>query len=355
MNAAKATKGSKADKQATTGTTAKLAGSVKDLQQKALRALTPAPTLRTQKDGRLLAVQMLRKLEALEGKGRDGEFIAIARCMDENGRDEIVFREGEQSTLISDAFAAAHAAAPEVRAGFMQIMTDHIATGILIGERNTYAYEKWEKAGLFDAAPIAGSAKQAAPTMSDVMQKCAADIREINRKAAIEASKGNAERWAERANRAKAALRGIEVQDLNWGAIFTGSKAALIKAGLVSAQFVPAKGKSKEYRLPLNHHDGYIAACYGPTWGKIPPAWDVSITEGDEKGTYEVRAPYDWVDEMNIRERTQRAFEEMDRPDVNMSLLRRLVAEIPPLPLSVAVPEQIEKAKKYPVAEKFPK
>lgn len=185
-------------------------------------------------------------------------------------------------------------------------------------------------------------------TVSDVMQKCAADIREINRESAIGAIKGNAERWAERVKLAQAALRGVKVEDFNWGAIFTGSKAALIKAGLVSAQLVPAKGKHKQYRLPLNHSDGYMAACYGPTWGRIPPAWDASIGEGDEKGTYAVKVSFDWVRDMNIRERTERAFEEMNRPDVNMALLRHMVAEIPPLPLSVAVPDQIEKAKMYP-------
>lgn len=187
-------------------------------------------------------------------------------------------------------------------------------------------------------------------TASKLIAKCVADIRTVTRSNEVAATNGNAERWAERLKRAK--LRGVKADDYCWGTIFNGSKAALIKAGLADAKSFPAKGKERKYQLPLNYGDGYNAACYGPTFGAIPPSWSARISHSmDSDGTYSVYVDFN-TDDLKVRERTDRAFDEMDRPDMNLALLRQLVAEIPPLPLSVTIPEQIKAARKYPRSEK---
>jgi hypothetical protein len=188
-------------------------------------------------------------------------------------------------------------------------------------------------------------------TIAEEAAKLAVRVLNHSRAQDIAKAEGLFQQWTDRERAAKALLRGVEAREYTWGAIFKGTKEALIKAGLLDATTRTVKSGVKHYRLPLNHEDGYNAACYGPTFGTIPPTWMASVSY-DDGDKYSVSVEYDHPRDMDCRARAERAIAELDRRDMNPTLLRQLIAEIPPAPLSVLVPEQIKAARTYPTKEK---
>lgn len=120
---------------------------------------------------------------------------------------------------------------------------------------------------------------------------------------------------------------GLTIGDYNWGSLFKGTKAALIKAGLVAPKDIPNRiGWEKKYTLPLDHHERYTEAVYGPDTGPIPPSFkaDISRTGTDE---YQVSVSFDYVRDLAVRERADQA----------LTILRALISmveSIPPVPVS---------------------
>lgn len=187
-------------------------------------------------------------------------------------------------------------------------------------------------------------------TIAEAAAKLAVRVLNHSRAQDIANAEGFARQWTDRERAARALLRGVEAREFTWGAMFKGTRAALIKAGLLDAKTKTSKSGTKEYRLPLNHNDGWCAACYGPTFGKIPPAWMASVAY-DDGDKYAVSVEYNHPEDTDCRARAELAFAELDRPDMNQAILRRLIDEIPPMPLIVRVPEQIKAARKYPTKE----
>ena len=194
--------------------------------------------------------------------------------------------------------------------------------------------------------------------VGEEMNKLAERIRAASRAHEITIAEQNAARWANREKAARAMLRGVRVTDYAWGAVFEGTKSALVRAGLVSAALVPAKRKTKEFQLPLNHKDGYLDACYGPIGKAIPPSWSAKCVHEDNykneipretKGNPLLNVFVEFNNhDLEVRERAQRAIAELDSADMSPKVLRVLILGIPPVPLSVQVPEQIKAARKYP-------
>lgn len=199
------------------------------------------------------------------------------------------------------------------------------------------------------------STKASNETHSALLARLTKQLEDHNRRGEIAACKGSAERYAARDSEASALLRGIKVSDYVWGAIFEGTKAAFVRAGLVDEKRVPKKiGTTILYQLPLNHNDGYTAACYGPTYGEIPPSWEAICgiepeVAGTPKGNplLSLTVKFNFRDQ-GVRDRMLQALGELERPDMNAALLRKLILQIPPVPLSIQVPEQIKASKKYP-------
>jgi hypothetical protein len=147
---------------------------------------------------------------------------------------------------------------------------------------------------------------------------------------------------------------GVIAQDFNWGAIFSGTKAHLIKAGFAPKEVFGKYRHGKEgpeFCLPLNWVTGYDDACYGVNGRKtmrIPQRWNARLTQDladKRKGIWQVFVEFDVIRDLNLQERANIALEALDRGDPKA---RDLVAQIPPCPLTVAVPAIIaDLTKKY--------
>lgn len=131
-------------------------------------------------------------------------------------------------------------------------------------------------------------------------------------------------------------LFNVTAEDYNWGTIFTGSKAALIRSKLA-----PAKFKSgTEYRLPLDHSERYMIAMAtlpydGTPYGRVPQTWEATITHIEcIKGQFSVMVDFDKTRDLNIRERA-------DPVEVALKVLLKMVRDIAPRPLSAQIPEAI--------------
>lgn len=133
---------------------------------------------------------------------------------------------------------------------------------------------------------------------------------------------------------------GITVRDFNWGAIFTGTKAQLVRAGLMPAKGLKWKRYegSEHFRLPLNQTAGWTDACFFK-WhlDVIPQAWDAHAVRED--GRYSVSVTFDCVTDLNVEERTDIAVRAIMACQPNAL---ELVKQIPPVRLSVALPAQIK-------------
>jgi hypothetical protein len=150
--------------------------------------------------------------------------------------------------------------------------------------------------------------------------------------------------------------KGITFKEYTWGGYFYGTRAALVKAGLVPPNAKPNKGcrdgTKRTYRLPLNHEEGYMEACFG-AGGAIPPAWDATFwTDLDAKGGHAVRVEYWHPRDLDMRPRCAAALAELDAEDCDKERLRVLIANIPPRPLCLSVLEEIQKSKHYGKARK---
>lgn len=143
---------------------------------------------------------------------------------------------------------------------------------------------------------------------------------------------------------------GVIAQDFNWGAIFTGTKAQLIKAGLAEKGAFGKYRQSKqpEFWLPLNWGMGYDDACYFVHGGKtdrIPQRWDARLCREIGGSGWAVYVKFENVRDLNVQQRANIALAALDAGEPNA---RELVAQIPPCPLSVAVPALIaELNRKY--------
>lgn len=106
-------------------------------------------SLRTQKDGRLFAIELLKKIEAMSA---DSPF----SCVDDGPGDDDgpPFLFPPQSSMIREAFDQIYAAPEDARAGFFVVMTEELG-GRGIGHVNLEAYEKWEAEGRMREMPEA--------------------------------------------------------------------------------------------------------------------------------------------------------------------------------------------------------
>lgn len=190
-----------------------------------------------------------------------------------------------------------------------------------------------------------GSYKRALSAHNAIIARWTGDLEKSTRTLEISAAEANAGRWWKRARWAAGALRGIAAEDFAWGCAFTGSRADLIRAGLIDAKHLPTERKDTDYELPLNHKDGYYEACYGSRNFPIPPHYEAHASKRDGI-TYAVHVRFEITDD--VRGRMERAIRELERPDVNMSVLRSLILAIPPVPLSVALPELISASRTWP-------
>jgi hypothetical protein len=147
---------------------------------------------------------------------------------------------------------------------------------------------------------------------------------------------------------------GITFEEFWWGAIFTGTAEALIRAGLLSKKHIP-RGKDTKYMLPLNHHDGYMAACYGPTPGKIPPSWDAKAARslGDQE-LVSVYVEYN-QDDLDTEPRIKRALQTLESLNslssmgrVTLNDVAEDIRSIAPRSLAESLREWIEKSKDWP-------
>lgn len=133
----------------------------------------------------------------------------------------------------------------------------------------------------------------------------------------------------------------VTAEDFNWGTIFTGTKAALVKAGLMPQDCkIPKLGHVGEgYWLPLDWTERYNAACFGPDFGPIPPRWDAEVINNDGPQSLSVRASFNPDQDLNVRERAEMA-------TIALKAALRMVEEIAPRPLSVSIPAAIKAKRK---------
>ncbi len=131
---------------------------------------------------------------------------------------------------------------------------------------------------------------------------------------------------------AKSKFPGIKVEDFNWGAIFTGSKDALIRAKLAPSAFKVGK----EYTLPLDYSERYDKQAIATGFsGDAPQSWQATISS-DTKGAreYSVYVEYDKRRDLDVRARAQDAIAALE-------VLRAFLLKVPPRPLSEAIPEVV--------------
>lgn len=199
-----------------------------------------------------------------------------------------------------------------------------------------------------NAAQVSAEAPKAAPTVESLT----ADLRKLANEQNIEQNISAALKSAQRdetprptnahIEREKIRLRGgVLAQDLNWGAIFEGTRAQLVRAGLMPASGLKFKdGASGNYQLPLNRAEGYNDACFIRRGERtIPQAWEARAMKRDGGSKIDaVYVEFDTLRDLNVRERTEIAVAALERGDPRAL---ELVKQIPPVPLSVAVPAQI--------------
>jgi hypothetical protein len=158
-----------------------------------------------------------------------------------------------------------------------------------------------------------------------------------------------------RSSGSKKGRSGITFEEFWWGAIFTGTAESLIRAGLLSKKHIPTRGKDTKYKLPLNHHDGYMAACYGPTPGKIQPSWDAKAARS--LGAQELVSVYVEYnqDDLDTEPRIKRALQTLESLNSRSSMGRVTlndVAEdirnIAPRSVAESLREWIERSKDWP-------
>ncbi len=96
--------------------------------------------LRTQKDGRLYAIALLKRIERVP----EGEFASYLRCQPK----EDTTRDGPQSDLILRAFERVmRVGSPQAVLGFFVVMTDFIGSA-RVGYVRPESFQKWEQRGI---------------------------------------------------------------------------------------------------------------------------------------------------------------------------------------------------------------
>lgn len=132
----------------------------------------------------------------------------------------------------------------------------------------------------------------------------------------------------------KQANTGLTVKEYNWGSMFHGSKAVLIRAGLAKPEhFKFRKGEpSKGHWLPLDWSERYNNAI--STAGPMPLRWDAVISEGWPEAEYAVSVSYNNED-MGFRERAEHAL-------IALQAAVKMVAQIAPKPVHVQLGYKVE-------------
>jgi hypothetical protein len=102
--------------------------------------------LRTQKDGRLFAIELLKKIAA---ESANPPFSCVDSDSDEDGENPYP----AQSPMIREAFDRIFDAPEEARAGFFVVMTEELGGRALGGHIDISALEKWEAEGRMRTAP----------------------------------------------------------------------------------------------------------------------------------------------------------------------------------------------------------
>jgi hypothetical protein len=136
----------------------------------------------------------------------------------------------------------------------------------------------------------------------------------------------------------KAPQAAVKAEDFNWGTIFTGSKPALVKAGLMPQNYrIPKLGhEGDSYRLPLDWSERYRHAIFGETrTGIVPSNWEASVVNNDGQKALQVFVRFNAEHDLNIRERAEHAL-------IALRAAIKLVEDIAPRPLSVTIPEAIK-------------
>ena len=105
------------------------------------RKLGKTMPLRTQKHGRLFAIELLKRIESMS---RQSPF----SCVDEAPGDEPdkPYRFPPQSPMIREAFDRIYAAPEEARRGFFVVMTEELGSRG-IGHVHLGTFEQWEREG----------------------------------------------------------------------------------------------------------------------------------------------------------------------------------------------------------------
>ena len=141
-------------------------------------AVTPA-RLRTQKDGRMFAVELLKYIE--DERSENGAFSIIDREPDPVApKETCVYRTGPQSQAIRRAFDAVYAAPEPARHGFFAVMTDYLGQSP-DGHFFPSGYEEWEADGKIhdDPLPPDGTQKDGRRMAIELLK----DIRQWEREA----------------------------------------------------------------------------------------------------------------------------------------------------------------------------
>jgi hypothetical protein len=192
-----------------------------------------------------------------------------------------------------------------------------------------------------NAAKATSSSRAKQPTAAQAMATARTlageSAQALQRKAfqAIEAPLSRAEH--DRRER-PSAFRGVTVRDHTWGGIFAGSRAALVRAGLM-----PAKGGAKGFDLPINWTDGFFASI---GTGTLPPRWRAGTEKSADGKRLEVHVSYNMKDNETL-ERAYIALAELDNAAPDLAKLRGLIADIPAQSVGVTIPAAIKQARKW--------
>lgn len=146
-----------------------------------------------------------------------------------------------------------------------------------------------------------------------------------------------AKRSTPKAKQARARSQ-VSVSDHEWGSIFTGTKENLTAAGLLPRRF-----KLEEaYWLPLNWRERHAEAVYGPNYGPVPPRWKAEAHKAwEDKEMLSVHVRFSPDRDLNVMERTEKVLAAFPYRGGDFEIVRKLIAEIPPRPLSEQLPEAI--------------
>lgn len=105
--------------------------------------------LRTQKDGRLFAIKLLKDIDAVCEGGGEVQFMAVPWEIVDGGRHYYP----PQSPMIREAFDRIYSeGSDEARAGFFVIITERLGT-VCIGELKVSYIEHLERKGRFREMP----------------------------------------------------------------------------------------------------------------------------------------------------------------------------------------------------------